>query len=455
MRGDLPEVVEDARGSVYRLAALLGRGGQGAVYRTETPRRVVKLLDGPAPEAEALAARIRFVRRLDLDGLHIARPLELLAAPQVGYVMELLDDMSPLDALLKPEGDIAEWYISTGSVRRRLRLLAHVGEVLAGLHARGLAFVDPSPANAFVSTDLEHHEAWLIDADNLTVAGEGSPLYTRGYGAPELVAGIRRESTLSDAHALAVIVFQVLSLAHPLIGDAVDEGEPELEDDALAGLWPWIDHPDDDRNRSSVGIPRALVLSPTLRRLAGRAFGPGLADRFARPTARAWVDALHRAVDATVRCPQCEGTIYVNAPACAWCGAPAPAVLVGHLLNGWLDPEAEGAPTPRVGPIARGVIAIDDEPFTLLRRHLAGEVGPRGRQPIARLSRVSRGVELVALADVPLTARFGPARQIEVGPRPRVLPLDAREPWDLHLGQPSPSAANRVLQLHPFAEGQR
>jgi hypothetical protein len=37
-------------------------------------------------------------------------------------------------------------------------------------------------------------------------------------------------NTLIDVQALAVLVYQMLSLVHPLRGDAVDAGEPELQE---------------------------------------------------------------------------------------------------------------------------------------------------------------------------------------------------------------------------------
>lgn len=95
----------------------------------------------------------------------------------------------------------------------------------------------PFPRNTFVSENVRHTPAF----------------YTPGYGASEFVCGHGAVNTLTDAHALAVLVFQTLSLVHPLLGDAVDEGEPELQKRALAGdeAFPWVDHPEDRCNPAS------------------------------------------------------------------------------------------------------------------------------------------------------------------------------------------------------------
>ena len=47
-----------------------------------------------------------------------------------------------------------------------------------------------------------------------------------------LVLGKSGVNTLTDAHAFAVIAFQTLCLIHPLMGDLVLDGEPELEEKA-------------------------------------------------------------------------------------------------------------------------------------------------------------------------------------------------------------------------------
>ena len=235
------------------------------------------------------------VARLPLDGLAVARPVDQLRPPHVGYVMELFTGMVPLLSLMKPPkgtGGVTQWYLDGGGLGRRLRLLAHVAEAVAALHGRGLVYADLSPHNVFVSENRDDHEVRLIDIDNLHPATTtGRLVYTPRYGAPEVVRQTGSPSTLADAHAFAVLAFETLALAHPLLGDVVRDGEPELEERALRGELPWIEAPDDDRNRSSDGIPRELAVSPVLQQDFQRAFGPGLSN----PGRQAGTDHLGRA----------------------------------------------------------------------------------------------------------------------------------------------------------------
>ena len=341
-----PGAVTSIHGNRYRLGRELGRGGQGAVFAVAGERMAVKLLPNRSSRArEHLRDQLAMVGRLPLEGLDVSRPIEQLRDPHVGYVMELFDGMAPLRSLMcPPKGakGLVEWYFAGGGLRRRLRLLARVAEVLSELHGRGLVYVDLSPYNVFVSEPSNASEVRLIDTDNLcTAASPGRSLYTPGYGAPEVVRETGVQSSLTDSHAFAVIAFETLALVHPLLGDAVQDGEPEMEEQAFAGRLPWIDDAEDDRNRSSDGIPRDVVLSPRLREDFSRTFGPGLSDPDERPGLARWAEHLHRAADRTVTCPGCSGSYYHNRNACPWCDTLRPAFVFAAVFL-W-DPERRRA----------------------------------------------------------------------------------------------------------------
>jgi DNA-binding helix-hairpin-helix protein with protein kinase domain len=260
-------------------------------------------------DAEVLRRQFAFVRRLDLGGLHVAKPIAVLKPPYVGYVAEFLGDMVPIKSLMEaPSKDLVRWHIDTGSLRRRLRLLAHAGEALLGLHARGVVYADVSHNNVFVSEPVSAVEAWLIDLDNLSHDSDPRhAIYTPGYGAPEVVAGGSGCTSLSDAWGFAVLAWHTLTLHHPFIGDFVNDGAPELEEQALAGHLPWVGHSTDDRNRCSTGLPADLVLAGRLMDLAKRTFEDGVIDRKLRASISDWVERLHVAADQTVSCPAARG----------------------------------------------------------------------------------------------------------------------------------------------------
>jgi DNA-binding helix-hairpin-helix protein with protein kinase domain len=431
--------VIDESGAVHTLSKKIGTGGQGEVWLTEGGRRIVKLLN-PRTDAEALRRQLAFVRRLDLSGLHVAKPIAVLRRPHVGYVAEFLGEMKSIRSLMEaPHTDLLRWHIETGGLRRRLRLLAHVGEALLGLHARGVVYNDLSPNNVFVSDPVHATEAWLIDLDNL--CHDSDPrrsIITSGYGAPELVAGTAGPTSLSDAWSFAVLVWQTLTLTHPLIGDWVNEGEPELEVEAFSGRLPWVGHSQDDRNRSSSGLPADLVLATKLTELATRTFEAGVNDRKRRTSVAEWVDRLHAAADQTMVCPGCAGTYFVRNTTCPWCDEPSPPMMPIRIerwqpKDNGLSP-AGGKIVVRDTPLIQ--LPLTSEGLILSRRVTEGITGLAGRAPHVEISPANRGVSVRTAEGC--RAWVAPIDKVdqeqrEISSRPLTIPLTG---WMVFFDEP-------------------
>lgn len=326
--------VIDTLGRVYEIDKELARGGQGVVFSVKNGNFAVKiLLKKSEAEKEKLHNQLTQLRLLPIEQLPLARLIERLRPPYLGYVMDLLTGMVPLSKLIdfpQNESNLTEWYFQGGGLRRRLYLLARCSEVFARLHGKSLVYADPSPGNIFISEDADGLEVRLIDIDNLHYESSPAsiPVYTPGYGAPELVGGKSGVNTLTDAHAFAVIAFKTLALVHPLKGDLVEYGEPEIEQQALSGMLPWIEDIDDSSNQCSWGIPREIVLSKGLRELSQRCFGEGLRDPLKRPKLTEWKEKFYAAADATIECPECRGTYYFSQKQCPWCDYPRPDFLL-------------------------------------------------------------------------------------------------------------------------------
>ncbi|MCO8069837.1 protein kinase [Acinetobacter lwoffii] len=321
-------IVNDLQGGTYELLGMIGEGGQGTVLKTDQVNLVVKITN-VLPEVQLREVRKQFqnVMRLPLRDLKIALPLSLLTLKnRAGYVMELMDGLEPLSAqieriyTLEGQLDLIK-YRDTGSFARRLLILKELAETLAKLHGKGLAFGDLSPNNIFVSTSIEHHQVWLIDADNIHYAEQSHQhhFYTKGYAAPELIRNETGTNVQTDAWSFAVIALQLLTHTHPFNhGIAVEDEDPDIaEEKAARGEFPWVFDVKDASNEIAVqGFPVFEMLNKRLFSLFQRCFGSSrLAEKLnERPTMVEWHYELNRTLSLLLTCQQedCRSSFIVN-----------------------------------------------------------------------------------------------------------------------------------------------
>lgn len=334
------QIVTDHRGTSYSLVKKIGEGGQGMVLMTNQQQLVVKISNPYLNHNQLMddLNQIQNVMRLPLRDLKIALPLSLLQLKnRVGYVMELMDGLESLGTQIEKiqnntqQLDILT-YRDTGSFGRRLHILKQLAETLAKLHGRGLTFGDLSPNNIFVSQSVEHHQVWLIDADNIHSQEQFKQcsFYTKGYAAPELIRNETGNNTQTDAWSFAVIALQLLAHIHPFNhGIAVQDEDPDLaEEKSERGEFPWIFDVEDDANEwAGVGFPIVQMLNKRLFNLFQRCFGESrtLEKIYTRPTMAEWHYELHRATRLLLTCQaeDCRSRFIANQSLiCPFCNAP-------------------------------------------------------------------------------------------------------------------------------------
>lgn len=368
--------VVDEYGNIHYLTEELARGGQGVVFRTEDPDLAIKQpLENGCPDTNVNVTDVfSRVRTLPLPrGVPISLPLAILRN-EPGYVMKLLNGMKSFEsfsldgAMRQKIADEAppEWlagvsdrklaqdlfyYSKTGSTRRRLYALYKCAAVLARIHNAGIVYCDISDKNVFIGDDIPG-DCWLIDADNLRLElpNGGKSVYTRFFGAPEIVQGKDASRPRTDCWAFAVLAFQTLALCHPFIGKKVmdsnvgwdaeppADGMPsDLDEQAYAGYLPFIDDDEDDSNElPGGGLPRMLVLTPKLRKLFQETFGIGRTAPHRRPSMMFWARELSIAFDHSIVCPGC-GMSYFDGPDfahCPYCQLKQPAYVIAKTNRG-------------------------------------------------------------------------------------------------------------------------
>lgn len=198
----------------YTVKSLLGVGGQGSVYL---------VVDGQG-EKHALkwyndASATDFQRKVILDLIARGNPAPMFLWPEdfvesdnrFGYIMPV-----------RP----AE-YVSLHQIVKRTTELSFFAVVRAAndmtyafrqLHTAGLAYRDISYGNMFIHPQTG--EVLICDNDNVSssTSEETSVYGTMQFMAPEIVMGMAKPSTQTDRYSLAVLLFLLLCLNHPLQG---------------------------------------------------------------------------------------------------------------------------------------------------------------------------------------------------------------------------------------------
>ena len=141
-------------------------------------------------------------------------PFDFVSMPRAsalgGYIMPL-----------KPPEQISMVDLLRASASRSFRSLCVVGFHLANsflkLHAAGLCYRDINFGNVFFNPDTG--DIRIADTDNVDVnLRSGSIKGTPGSMAPEVAANKVQPNAMSDRFSLAVLLFFIFMLGHPLKG---------------------------------------------------------------------------------------------------------------------------------------------------------------------------------------------------------------------------------------------
>jgi serine/threonine protein kinase/Tol biopolymer transport system component len=210
----------------YEIAALLGEGGMGEVYRAFDPRLerfvALKVLpEGLTRDRNSLARFEREARAASaLNHPHIVNIYEIADAGDCRYIaMELV------------EGRTLRQTMASKDARRLLAILTNVADALAAAHAAGIVHRDLKPENILVTSD---GYAKLVDfglakltapsrtgSDNVPterlLTGHGVIMGTVGYMSPEQVEG-RDVDHRSDIFSFGCVLYEAVAGRRPFEG---------------------------------------------------------------------------------------------------------------------------------------------------------------------------------------------------------------------------------------------
>lgn len=319
MNGLLKEgtILTSECGNIYVVQKLLGAGGQGEVYDVEHNGKHLALKWYYKHTATRAQKSI-------LDNL-IAKgspdksflwPEDLIFTgfgESFGYIMPLRPkNYKSIVDMMKRRAEPSFYALC--------RAAYQLTKGYQKLHAMGYSYRDISFGNVFF--DPDSGDVLICDNDNVSVNGnEDSSVYgTPRFMAPEIVVGKAKPSRNTDLYSLAVLLFYMFMLNHPLEGKM--EAEIKCMDvyamNKLYGTDPvFIFDPDNKSNRPVRGYQdNALIywdLYPEiLKNLFVQAFTVGIQSPNRRVTENKWLEILANLMTGIVICPHCGAEVFYD-----------------------------------------------------------------------------------------------------------------------------------------------
>lgn len=171
--------------------------------------------------------------------------------------------------------------------------------------------------------DPDTGDVLICDNDNVSANGiDNSSVYgTPRFMAPEIVMGQAKPSRNTDLYSLAVLLFYMFMMGHPLEGKL--EAEIKCMDihamNKLYGKNPiFIYDPNDKSNRPVKGYQDNVIIywelyPQVIRDLFIKSFTVGLTAPNKRVTEKEWLEAFANLLSGIVLCPKCGAEVFFDA----------------------------------------------------------------------------------------------------------------------------------------------
>lgn len=333
------QTIHTVLGKTIKVKTFLGAGGQGSVYVVDY-----------AGEDKALKWYHKdiFLSVDDFKENLRENVFKTSPAPEFMWPIDMTDDFQGSFGYvmdLRPKGyyEATEFLLHTvafKSYRRAIDACMAVVSAFRQLHNQGMSYKDINGGNFFF--DPNTGRALICDIDNVGPSNRQTGILgTPRFMAPEIVVGKSLPNTRTDSHSMAVMLFMLLCMGHPL------EGKRSLvpfldaqHQTALYGADPiFMMDPTNTANAADPAI-HGTVLSvwrcfpQYMRDMFLRAFSHDALTKNpnARPTEKEWLDALTRFRSEIVPC-SCGNEVFTVDGVGGTCDACGKAVPVACRLQ--------------------------------------------------------------------------------------------------------------------------
>ena len=301
----------------YKVVSLLGAGGQGEVYDVEC-------------NGKHYALKWYFKHMATSTQKSILENLISRGAPDTSFLW-------PQDLIFKVQGEPFGYimplrpknYKSIVDMMKRraepsfyalCRAAFNLTNGYQKLHAMGYSYRDISFGNLFF--DPDNGDVLICDNDNVSANGiDNSSVYgTPRFMAPEIVVGKAKPSRNTDLFSLAVLLFYMFMMGHPLEGKL--EADIKCMDihamNKLYGTNPvFVFDPTNKTNRPVKGYQDNVLIywdlyPQQLKDLFTQSFTEGLKAPNKRVTEKRWLEAFANLMSGITVCPNCGAEIFYD-----------------------------------------------------------------------------------------------------------------------------------------------
>jgi serine/threonine protein kinase len=340
------EVFEGTSGQLYRVEKIIGKGGQGSVYKvTSASDDNLYAIKWYKPSMATGEQRSRLetlveegAPRINAAGIEFIWPSEIVnhdGYSSFGYSMPYVDSHMSLSMIRK--GKVTQ---PEPSILARLSYLVCVA--MEGIHAAGMAYCDINLKN--VVFDLTKKRVIIWDNDNVVV--NNADVQVAGVWecmAPEVALGRSKPNAETDLYSIAVLLYYMWMWEHPMDGlrtfTTIRCWDIPAKKECYARNPVFAFHPVDPSN--AAGSVKALEVSakrwerlcpPTLKEAFIKSFTSGVHDPSKRIRLSEW-RRLFLGLEANVQiCPKCGARNLVDGklhdPKCFHCLTPLLHTLI-------------------------------------------------------------------------------------------------------------------------------
>ena len=312
--------IKTLSGKELEVIQKLGEGGQGIVYKVKYDGKELALkwyFGNKLHDADSFYRNIQNNIKKGAPTDAFLWPLEITEyfEGSFGYLMKL-----------RPPAfkDFSQFLLAKArfsSIKAIINAGLSITNGFRELHRAGFSYQDLNDGNFFINPSTG--EVLICDNDNVAPYGENLGIAGKcRYMAPEVVVGKKRPDIHTDRFSLAVVLYLLLFLNHPLEGKGTmcpcltEELERKFYGENPVFVWDEKD----DSNRPVRGVHvNEIKLWPVYPNFIRKVFEEAFSkesmvgnDTEHRVQEKIWQESFVKLRDSIVTCPHCQGESIVD-----------------------------------------------------------------------------------------------------------------------------------------------